>query len=89
MASITYTFEYIAQASFTLYDDESVREKLKVMTKWEVIMDDSRNTQLDALAAVLEQKLKLGDQYHITISKIIPYKPKPLTEAPICPEVGT
>lgn len=27
----------------TLFDDDSVREKLSVLTKWEAMLDDARN----------------------------------------------
>lgn len=55
--------------TFTLFDDESVRKKLTVMTKFEAAMDDSRNTDMfqdEDISAMLE----LGKTYQITITEI-------------------
>ena len=54
-----------------LFDDKSTREKAKVCTKWEIIMDDGRNTQIsDEYAEQIEDFLKWGKKYRITIEEL-------------------
>ena len=50
----------------TLYDDESVKEKLKWMTKWDAMIDDSRNPEVNIVEQV-EDFLQLGKSYKITL----------------------
>lgn len=55
---------------YTLFDDASVREKLKVMDKWDVMLDDSRNPTSDLLERV-DAVLELGKSYRIRIDVTI------------------
>lgn len=48
------------------FDDAGNQEKLTVMEKWDVICDDSRNPDFEGL----EEFLKIGRQYRITIEDI-------------------
>jgi hypothetical protein len=50
----------------TLYDDESVRKKLTVMGKWDAMMDDSRNPDID-IYAMVDEFVELGGTYKITL----------------------
>ena len=50
----------------TLYDDESVRKKLTVMDKWETMMDDSRNPDID-VSGMVDDFVELGGTYKITL----------------------
>jgi len=52
---------------WTLFDDDSVKKKLKVMDKWDAMMDDSRNPECD-IAEQVEKFLELGKSYRVTIS---------------------
>lgn len=56
-------------AVFTLYDDEAVREKLTVMTRWEALVDDGRNSA-DVFAEALEVLLVPGSTYRVTVERI-------------------
>jgi len=49
-----------------LFDDESVKEKLTVIDKWEAMLDDSRNPKSD-MAEQFEKFLKLGHKYEIVL----------------------
>ncbi len=51
---------------FTLYDDESVRKKLEVMSKWDAVMDDSRNPETDIMETI-EAMLELGKRYKLSV----------------------
>lgn len=51
---------------FKLFRDMSVREKLKVMTRWEAMLDDARNPDFD-WAEQIEKSLKLGKSYRVTL----------------------
>lgn len=53
---------------FTLFDDDSVREKLKVMNKWDAMMDDSRNSSYFGDEA--EVYLKEGKKYRVSITEV-------------------
>lgn len=52
--------------TYTLHDDESVREKLTVMSKWDVLHDDGRNPTIDPDDKI-EAFLQLGKTYRLTI----------------------
>ncbi len=52
----------------TLHDDESTREKHKVMDKWDVILDDERN-KCD-FAEEVEKLIQFGRSYELTIKEI-------------------
>lgn len=52
----------------TLFDDESVREKLESMSKWDVMFGDSRNTTMTDMDESVNGFLKLGKTYKITLS---------------------
>jgi hypothetical protein len=56
-----------------LHDDESVREKLTMMTKWDAIADDSRNETPD-IAQKVEDFLELGKEYvfELVIQEVTP-----------------
>ena len=51
----------------TLHDDVSVHEKLKVMSKWEVIADDARNDSPD-IENMVEKFLELGKEYEFELT---------------------
>ena len=54
------------EAVITLFDDDSVKEKLTVMTKWEAMMNDARNeTVLDG--DKIDEFLQLGKTYKVTL----------------------
>jgi hypothetical protein len=55
--------------SLKLYDDESVREKLKFMTKWETMVDDLRNCSARDMEIEAEKFLEVGKEYTITIEE--------------------
>lgn len=59
----------------TLFNDASVAEKLKVMSKMDAIFDDSRNEIIpDDIGETIEAFLTLGKTYKITIEEqISPY----------------
>lgn len=57
------------EAKFTLYNDDSVREKLTVMSKCDAMMDDARNPDIEDL---IEELLELGKTYKISITEIKP-----------------
>ncbi|MDQ3329123.1 MAG: hypothetical protein M3552_00490 [Planctomycetota bacterium] len=65
--SILYT------GDLTLFDDESVREKLTVMTKWDAMLDDDRNPDLPSEDDAM---FELGGTYRFTIERIEPFVPK-------------
>ena len=51
---------------YKLYDDESVKEKLKIMDKLEAMLDDERNPTIDTVRA--SDFLELGRTYKITMT---------------------
>ncbi len=53
----------------TLFDDESTREKHKVMNKAEIMEDDSRNDTGD-FGDRLDEFLQFGKKYKITIQQM-------------------
>ena len=53
----------------TLFDDDSVKEKLRVMSKWDAMFDDSRNPDED-FGERVENMFQLGKTYRITIEEI-------------------
>ena len=53
-----------------LYDDESTREKATVLTKLEVIFDDSRNDTDKFWIEILEQFLQFGHTYKIIFNDL-------------------
>ena len=53
---------------WTLFDDESVRKKCTVMSKWDAMLDDSRNP--DNFGEDVEKFLEFGHKYKISIEKI-------------------
>ena len=53
-------------AEFTLFDDESVKEKLTVMDKWDAVCDDSRN-DLPDMTGDIDKYLVMGKRYRMTI----------------------
>lgn len=55
-------------ATLTLFDDAAVREKLKVMTRWEAMTDDARNPA--DLADRVEALLAPGRTYRVTIEEV-------------------
>ena len=52
-----------------LYDDESVKEKLKVMSAWDAMLDDERNI-IPEEYWTLTDRIKLGEKIKITIEEI-------------------
>lgn len=54
---------------FTLFDDDSVREKLTIMDKWEAVCDDERN-DMDILGEKIEEFLEIGHRYRVIVEKI-------------------
>jgi len=57
--------------TFKLFDDDSVREKLTVMSKWEVVFDDARNTNIpNDITERIEDYLRLGESYRLTLEKL-------------------
>jgi len=52
----------------TLFDDESVKEKLTVCTPLDVVFDDERNEIPDEYYSIVEN-LKPGDKITVTIEK--------------------
>jgi len=48
-----------------LFDDESVREKLTVMSKWDAVLDDLRNPVDEKKLDELEDFLHLGESYDV------------------------
>jgi hypothetical protein len=53
---------------FTFYDDESTKKKLQVMDSWDVIMDDSRNS--NDFGVNVNNYLVPGKKYRITITEL-------------------
>ena len=51
--------------SVTLFDDESVKEKLTVMGKWDAMFDDSRNPDPTIGLEDIEDFLELGGEYKV------------------------
>lgn len=51
---------------YTLYDDDSTREKLTVMSKWQAMVDDERNPKSD-FAEEIEAFLQPGKTYRLTM----------------------
>jgi len=49
-----------------LFDDDSVKKKLEVMSKWDAIIDDERN-QMDDIDGQVNQLLQLGKKYRFTL----------------------
>lgn len=54
----------------TLFDDESVREKLTVMTKMEALFDDARNDDEEFWKRIEDNFFVLGKTYRITITEL-------------------
>ena len=54
----------------TLFDDESTRKKHEVMSKLEIIFDDSRNDSDWFWLDELERFLEFGKKYKITFGEI-------------------
>lgn len=52
---------------FTLFDDEGNREKHKVMDKFDIVCDDSRNENM-LTTEKFEEFLQWGKSYKITIA---------------------
>lgn len=52
----------------TLFDDESTKEKLKVMSKWDAMFDDARNTPTVSMDERADEFLESGKTYKITVS---------------------
>lgn len=55
-------------ATLTFFDDESVREKLTVMTPWEAMIDDARND--NNFEERVNEFVKLGKKYRITLEEV-------------------
>lgn len=53
---------------FTLFDDESVKKKIAIMTKWDAMMDDERNPE--GLLEQSEKMMQLGKRYKVSIAEI-------------------
>ncbi len=51
---------------FLLYDDESVKKKLTVMSKWDAMIDDARNPDID-WSEMTEEYLQVGKSYKVKI----------------------
>ena len=52
---------------YKLYNDKSVKEKLKVMSRWDAMIDDARNPESDFVNR-LDKMVKFGKSYRIKIS---------------------
>jgi len=50
----------------SLFDDASCRKKFEVMSKWEVMLDDSRNVEPD-IDGELDDILQFGRKYRVTM----------------------
>jgi hypothetical protein len=61
----------IASCVVKLFDDESTHKKHTVMTKWEILGDDSRNEWGELTEDKLEEVLEFGKSYKITIEEIL------------------
>lgn len=59
----------VLSAVYTLHDDESVRKKLSVMSKWEAMTDDSRNPEED-FEKTVEDFIKLGKSYRVIVQEV-------------------
>jgi hypothetical protein len=55
------------EQTVTLFDDPSVREKLTVMSKWEVICDDARNNDDGFTDEQVSEFMEVGKTYKITM----------------------
>jgi len=56
---------------FKLFDDKSVREKIKVITKLEAALDDERNTDVPLdLAEQIDNMLQFEQTYKLTIEEL-------------------
>lgn len=53
------------EETFILFDDESVKEKLTVMSKYEVILDDERNPITKEWEDEINKVLELGKTYKL------------------------
>lgn len=58
----------------TLFDDDAVREKLTVMSKMDVMFDDSRNNDPDEYYELINN-LPLGSSIRITV-EVVKEQPK-------------
>lgn len=54
----------------TLFDDDSVREKLTVMTKLEAMTDDSRNPDDGFYEKLEDEFLQIGKTYRLTFEEV-------------------
>jgi hypothetical protein len=54
----------------TLFDDESVHKKCTIMTKWNAMVDDVRNTSSDHVEEDVEAMLEFGKSYKLTIEEV-------------------
>ena len=54
--------------NFTLYDDASNHKKLKVMSKWEAMLDDERNDPVNDFSEEVEKFMEFGKTYEVTIT---------------------
>lgn len=52
---------------FDLFDDDAVRKKLTVLSKWDAMTDDGRNADGEDMAERLEAMLRLGRRYRVTV----------------------
>lgn len=67
----------IKSAPVTLFDDDHLRRKLDVMTKWDAMVDDGRNPD-DDFAERVEAFLKFGKRYQIVIVELADDHPQEL-----------
>jgi hypothetical protein len=51
---------------YTLFDDDSVRKKITILSKWDAMLDDQRNP-CSNFEQELEKFLTLGKSYQIEI----------------------
>ena len=63
------TLKNKVQFEMTLFDDESVRKKLEVMTKMEVMFDDERNSEPDEYYELITG-IPLGSKLRITLEVV-------------------
>ena len=56
----------------TLFDDESVRKKLTVMSKWDAAFDDARNETETDFGEQVDAFMQLGHTYRVTIEELLP-----------------
>ena len=57
----------------TLFDDDSVKEKLTILDKTDTMADDSRNPSFNDLWEFMENNCELGDSFRITVEKLPKY----------------